>query len=69
LPKIVATTDLPKATEAPLRAVAESELSLTRAADLCEAVDTHIRAIETADIHQRVMALEDEIRGRVTPRR
>lgn len=63
LPPIETTSDLPKATNALLQAVASGQLTPSEASDLGKAVDAHVRAIEAADLSERLARLEGE-RGR-----
>jgi hypothetical protein len=60
LPTIETTADLPKATEAMLRAVASGEITPSEAADIGKAVAAHIEAITAADLHKRLAALEGQ---------
>lgn len=59
LPPIETTSDLPKATHALLQAVAAGDLTPSEAADVGRAVDAHVKAIETTDIHERLARLEE----------
>lgn len=61
LPEIAATDDLPKATNALLQAVASGELTPSEAADIGKAVDAHVRAVEAADLHQRLLKIEEQM--------
>lgn len=58
LPEIATTADLPRATNALLQAVASGDLTPSEAGDIGKAVDAHVRAIEAADLHQRLLRLE-----------
>ncbi|GEP04837.1 DUF5681 domain-containing protein [Methylobacterium oxalidis] len=58
LPPIETTADLPKATNALLQAVASGDLTPAEASDIGKAVDAHVRAIEAADLHQRLLRIE-----------
>jgi hypothetical protein len=60
LPAIETAEDLPKATEAMLRAVASGEITPSEAADIGKAVSAHIEAITAADLHKRLTALEGQ---------
>ena len=59
LPEIVTVADLPKATDALLKAVAAGEITPSEAADVGRAVDAHVRAIETADLSERLRRIEE----------
>ncbi|MCJ2023009.1 DUF5681 domain-containing protein [Methylobacterium sp. J-067] len=59
LPAINSAADLPKATEAMLRAVASGEITPSEAADIGKAVSAHIEAITAADLSARLARLED----------
>jgi hypothetical protein len=59
LPAINSAADLPKATEAMLRAVASGEITPSEAADIGKAVSAHIEAITAADLSARLAQLED----------
>lgn len=59
LPAINSAADLPKATEAMLRAVASGEITPSEAADIGKAVSAHIEAITAADLCSRLARLED----------
>ncbi len=59
LPAINSAADLPKATEAMLRAVASGEITPSEAADIGKAVSAHIEAITAADLSARLTRLED----------
>ncbi|GJE42421.1 DUF5681 domain-containing protein [Methylobacterium soli] len=59
LPAIETTADLPKATNALLRAVASGELTPSEASDIGKAVDAHVRAIELTDVQARLARLEN----------
>lgn len=61
LPEIDGTDDLPKATNALLQAVATGELTPSEAADIGRAVDAHVRAVEAADLHQRLLRIEEQM--------
>lgn len=60
LPAIETAEDLPKATEAMLRAVASGEITPSEAADIGKAVSAHIEAITAADLHKRLTVLEGQ---------
>ncbi|GJE57383.1 DUF5681 domain-containing protein [Methylobacterium thuringiense] len=64
LPEITTTTDLPKATNALLQAVASGELTPSEAADVGRAVDAHVKAIEASDLHERLARIEDSMQQR-----
>jgi hypothetical protein len=53
-----------RASAALLDAVASSELTPAEAADLGKLVDSHVRAIEITDIHERLTRLEERRRDR-----
>ncbi|WP_342167059.1 DUF5681 domain-containing protein [Methylobacterium sp. SD21] len=59
LPAINSAADLPKATEAMLRAVALGEITPSEAADIGKAVSAHIEAITAADLSARLARLEE----------
>lgn len=61
IPVIDATSDLPKATNALLQAVAAGDLTPSEAADIGKAVDAHVRAIEATDLHQRLARIEETL--------
>lgn len=58
LPKIESVSDLQKATQAIMEAVAGGELTPSEAAELGKLVDAHAKAIEVTDLHRRLEALE-----------
>ncbi|GJE43840.1 DUF5681 domain-containing protein [Methylobacterium soli] len=58
LPPIESSNDLTKATRALLDAVAEGEITPSEAEAIGQVVKTHILAIETHDLAQRVAELE-----------
>ncbi|MBN9453858.1 MAG: hypothetical protein J0I42_18115 [Bosea sp.] len=58
LPNIETVSDLPKATQAIMEAVAGGELTPSEAAELGKLVDAHAKAIEVTDLHRRLEALE-----------
>ena len=60
LPLIETAEDLPKATEALLRAVSSGEITPSEAADVGKAVSAHIEAITAADLNRRLAALEGQ---------
>lgn len=60
LPEIATTADLPRATNALLQAVASGDLTPSEAADIGKAVNAHVRAIEAADLHQRLLRIEEQ---------
>ncbi len=60
LPAILTTNDLPLATAALLSAVASGELTPSEAAELGKVVDSHVKAIEVADISERLARIEEE---------
>ena len=64
LPEIEATTDLPRATNALLQAVAAGDLTPSEAADIGRAVDAHVKAIEASDLHRRLAAIEEAMTSR-----
>lgn len=59
LPAIETTADLPKATSALLDAVASGDITPSEAADVGHALAAHIKAIETADLHERMRRIEE----------
>ncbi|MDP4026318.1 DUF5681 domain-containing protein [Methylobacterium sp. NEAU 140] len=59
LPPIDTAADLPKATEALLRAVVNGDITPSEAADIGKAVSAHIEAITAADLHRRLSEIED----------
>jgi hypothetical protein len=59
LPAINSAADLPKATEAMLRAVASGEITPSEAADIGKAVSAHIEAITAAQMADRLARLEE----------
>lgn len=59
LPVIECAADLPKATEAMLRAVASGEITPSEAADIGKAVSAHIEAITAAQMADRLARLEE----------
>lgn len=59
LPAIESAADLPKATEAMLRAVASGEITPSEAADIGKAVSAHIEAITAAQMADRLARLEE----------
>lgn len=63
LPPIETTGDLTKATAALLAAVAEGALTPSEASELGKLVDAHVRAIEAADLSERLARLE-QARGK-----
>lgn len=58
LPPPAKTEDLPTTTTALLAAVAEGQLTPSEAKELAGLLDTHIRAVETADFENRLQKLE-----------
>ncbi|GJE56956.1 hypothetical protein EKPJFOCH_3466 [Methylobacterium thuringiense] len=64
LPTIEPTTDLPKATNALLQAVASGEFTPSEAADVGRAVDAHVKAIEASDLHERLARIEESMQHR-----
>jgi hypothetical protein len=58
LPSLDGTADLPTITAALLTAVAAGELTPGEAGEFAKLVETHRRAIETADIERRLATLE-----------
>lgn len=58
LPAVEVPADLPKATAAILDALATGELTPSEAAEVGRALDTHMRAVETADLAERIAKLE-----------
>jgi Family of unknown function (DUF5681) len=64
LPPLDGTPDLPTITAALLTAAAAGELTPGEAGELAKLVETHRRAIETADIERRLSALEIQQEGK-----
>lgn len=62
LPKIENASDLPRATGALLEAVAAGDITPSEAADIGRALDAHVRAIETTDLHERMRRIEEASR-------
>lgn len=58
LPEIRTAADLPKLTAAILKAVAEGELTPGEGQKLAALAETHLKALETAELEQRIAALE-----------
>lgn len=58
LPKIESAADLPAVTAAVIEAVSKGQLTPSEAQALAGLVETHRRALETADIEIRLAALE-----------
>jgi hypothetical protein len=63
LPPLDGTPDLPAVTAALLTAAAAGELTPGEASELAKLVETHRRAIETADIERRLSVLEAQQEG------
>lgn len=59
LPEIETASDLPRATSALLHAVAAGDITPSEASDLGRTLDAHVRAVEAADLHQRLLRLEE----------
>ena len=59
LPPINSAADLPRATEALLRAVVSGDITPSEAADIGKAVSAHIEAITAADIAARLARIEE----------
>jgi Family of unknown function (DUF5681) len=64
LPPLAGTADLPTITAALLTAAAAGELTPGEAGELSKLVESHRRAIETAEIERRLSALEAQQEGR-----
>jgi hypothetical protein len=64
LPPLDGTPDLPTITAALLTAAAAGELTPGEAGELAKLVETHRRAIETADIERRLSLLEAKQEGK-----
>ena len=58
LPAIETVADLPRATEALLQAVAEGELTPSEASEIGKVLDLHLQVVNTAEIVERLAALE-----------
>lgn len=59
LPMVETAADLPKVTAALLAAAASGEIGASEAATLARLVEAHGKAIETADIDERLRKLEE----------
>jgi hypothetical protein len=59
LPPMESSADLPSVTAAVLAAVAAGQLTPSEAAALAGLVETHRRAIETAELSERISKLEE----------
>jgi hypothetical protein len=62
LPTMTDGRDLPKITGAILAAVADGQIGPTEAAILSRVVDAHRGALELADITERILKLEEEMK-------
>lgn len=60
LPKFQTASDLPKITEALLKAVSVGEILPHQAQSLAETLEIHRRTLETQEMEQRIIALEKE---------
>ena len=60
LPSIETPADLPKVTATLLDAASSGELAPTEAEVLSKLVETHRRVVETAELEQRITALEQQ---------
>lgn len=60
LPPIKTAADLSLATDAVLQAVADGEITPGEAADLSKLVATHIQAIQTTDLNERFLRIEQQ---------
>jgi len=65
LPTILAISDLPQATASLLNAASCGDLTPSEARELGALVETHIKAIEVADLNARLELLEAKSRGNV----
>ena len=61
LPRVVSLADVPKALEALMATVADGEITTDEAADLAAIMDRYSKAVETADLDQRLRALEEKV--------
>jgi len=59
LPSVETPADLPKITGAIMQAAAEGKITPSEAAALAGLIDTHRKAIETADLAERIAKLEE----------
>ena len=59
LPPIETTADLPKATDALLKAVAAGDITPSEAADIGRAVEAHVQAIQVHDVDERLRRIEE----------
>lgn len=64
LPEIREAADLPKATNALLHGVAAGEITPSEAAELSRLIDSHVKAIEAADLARRLSDLEQAAGGK-----
>jgi Family of unknown function (DUF5681) len=64
LPKLRTAADAPRAVAALVAAVAAGELTPGEAGELARVVETHLRAVECADLEVRIRALEERQEGR-----
>ena len=60
MPKFQTASDLPKITEALLRAVSVGEILPHQARSVAEILENHRRTLETQEMEQRIIALEKE---------
>ena len=63
LPKLMAAGDLPSVTSAVLEAVASGDMTPSEGEAVSRLVEVHRRAVETADMEQRLAALEAKAQG------
>ena len=59
LPPLEGVQDLTKATSGLLEAVAAGDLTPAEAGEVAKLIEGHRKAIETADLEERVLRLED----------
>ncbi|WP_082459229.1 DUF5681 domain-containing protein [Bosea thiooxidans] len=62
MPAILSASDLPIATSALLRAASAGDLTPSEARELGSLVDTHIKALQVADLNARLEFLESKAR-------
>ena len=63
LPPIETAADAVKASAALVQAVAAGELTTGQAAELGKLVESYVRGLEAADLEQRIIALEGNVRS------
>jgi Family of unknown function (DUF5681) len=64
LPRLQGAADAPRAVAALAAAVAAGELTPGEAGELARIVETHLRAVEVADLEARIRAIEERQEGR-----